>query len=68
VKAVGDLGEDTTEEARAYDAGLTTGYDNGAEAMRAACWEAVKGQLQVFGMADGLLESVLKKAIEGATP
>lgn len=47
---------------------LTRAYDNGAEAMRAACWDAVRGQIQAFAMAGGLFEAAVKKAIEGAAP
>lgn len=71
VKAIGPLGEDTTEEAAAYDQGLTTGYDNGIEAMRAACWEAVQGCLQYHGHGPRTaprLWTDMKAAIEGVTP
>lgn len=53
----------------ARDRGLQHAYDNGADAMRAACWEAVQGQLQALGFYAGSPAwNVLKAAIEGATP
>jgi hypothetical protein len=66
IKASGPLGEDTSEEARAYDAGLTTGYDNGAEDMRAACLSAV---CEMYNRQGGCVSvQDLKAAIEGAAP
>jgi hypothetical protein len=45
------------------------GYDAGAEAMRAACWEAVQGVLERFGWGSGSeCERAFKSAIEGAAP
>ncbi len=43
------------------------GYDSGAEAMRAACWEAVKGVFEDYGIIEHLYQDV-KAAIEGAAP
>lgn len=52
-----------------FDAGLTRGYDDGAEAMRAACWEAVQHALAMDGFsADHTLRRILKHSIEGAVP
>jgi predicted nuclease with TOPRIM domain len=46
------------------------GYDDGAEAMRAACWEAVQEYLDVSGLATSApaMRDALKAAIEGAAP
>jgi hypothetical protein len=47
----------------------STVYHKGAEAMRAACWEAVAARLEVEGYdRGGALLLGLKAAIEGATP
>jgi hypothetical protein len=46
-------------------------YDEGAEAMRAACWEAVQAVLQAEGYGDstpGTVHARIKAAIVGATP
>lgn len=40
----------------------------GAEAMRAACWEAVQGCLQIHGYGGDLMRERLKAAIEGVAP
>jgi hypothetical protein len=42
-------------------------YEQGAEAMRAACWEAVQPLLQRMGI-DHITQHEFKHAIEGATP
>ena len=44
-------------------------HEAGAEAMRAACWEVVQGQLQACGVyAESPMWKVVKSAIEGAAP
>lgn len=46
-------------------------FDSGAEAMRAACWEAVQEELQRSGYLKGPKNALwgrIKAAIEGATP
>jgi hypothetical protein len=43
-------------------------YEQGAEAMRAACWEMVLGVLGRHGLGASGLSSDIKAAIEGATP
>jgi hypothetical protein len=45
-----------------------SGHEQGAEAMRAACWEAVQALLQSYGMQWSNWSNVLKAAIEGAAP
>lgn len=42
------------------------GHENGAEAMRAVCWEAVQRKIWQHGLHN--LEADFKAAIEGATP
>lgn len=44
------------------------GFDEGAEAMRAACWEAVQALLQSYGMQGSNWANALRDAIEGAAP
>lgn len=57
------------EQERALDRLLDDARDNGAEAMRAACWEAVQPLLQRLGFtADQRMWAEFKTAIEGATP
>lgn len=49
--------------------GFEDGKERGAEAMRAACWEAVASLLTVEGLCDSdALYNQLKRAIESATP
>lgn len=44
-------------------------FDEGAEAMRAACWEAVRLKLQEYGWTSNTeLGRAMKETIEGATP
>lgn len=57
------------DAARADDdnsAAESDSYDRGAEAMRAACWEAVQRKIWQHGLHN--LEADFKAAIEGATP
>lgn len=63
------------EEARAAleklsEAEYAKGHDAGAEAMRAACWEAVQGELERLGYGDSRdrMNRRIKSAIEGAAP
>ena len=45
------------------------GREAGAEAMRAACWEAVRGVMQKYGISDASpMRDEMKSAIEGAAP
>lgn len=44
------------------------GFNEGAEAMRTACWAAVQGVLGRYGMRSSGLFSDVKAAIEGAAP
>jgi hypothetical protein len=55
--------------ARSYETGVSDGYSEGAEAMRAACWEAVQEKMQQMAWTprDPPWGEV-KAAIEGATP
>jgi hypothetical protein len=56
-------------KAAAVDTALTRGYDEGVEAMRAACWEAVQECLGLFSVpADAPMRQKFKAAIEGAVP
>lgn len=60
---------DAAKDLRKREAGLQRAYDNGAEAMRAACWEAVQGQMRRMGwVASERAWRELKAAIEGAAP
>lgn len=43
-------------------------YEEGVEAMRAACWEAVQGVLQKHGWSGEQVVNDFKAAIEGAAP
>lgn len=47
---------------------LTDAREEGAKAMRAACWEAVLGVCGRYGLGQSGLIADLKAAIEGATP
>jgi hypothetical protein len=52
-----------------FSATEASAYEQGAEAMRAACWEAVQACLAEEGFTDGgYLRERLKAKIEGATP
>jgi hypothetical protein len=59
--------EPTPDETTAHEEGLTKGYDNGVEAMRAACWEAAKEVFARYGIIEHLYQD-MKAAIEGAAP
>jgi hypothetical protein len=51
------------------DALMGDGFEKGAEAMRAACWEAVQSQLRILGDGPGCgVWELLRSAIESATP
>lgn len=54
-----------TEDAASTD-GHARGYNEGADAMRAACLEAVRTRLEVMGALD--VYGAVKAAIEGAVP
>jgi hypothetical protein len=48
------------------DPAFIAGHEQGAEAMRAACWEAVQAEMQRMGVFDVGVRARLKAAIEGA--
>lgn len=63
---------EAAENLAAGERGLQRAYDNGAEAMRAACWEAIQPLLQRLGFvvagAPTAMGNEFKAAIEGAAP
>jgi hypothetical protein len=63
--------DETTETAEraGFDEGLSQGWGAGAEAMRAACWEAVRGVLERDGIrSHEPYFKRIKAAIKGAAP
>jgi hypothetical protein len=51
-----------------YSKGYADGHDEGAEAMRVACWGAVQVVLHKHGWSGEYVVNDFKAAIEGATP
>lgn len=70
VATLADPSSETDDSCAAIDAAAESdAYDRGAEAMRAACWEAVQEKAHVIGLSlHPYFMSELKSAIEGATP
>lgn len=69
VATLADARPETEDSAAAIEEGAeVNAYDRGAEAMRAACWEAVQEVLQRHGWSESGLAIDAKSAIEGATP